>query len=107
MNPVEGVIGFQIPEQHPAFPGHFPGRPIVPGAILLEEVYARIEASLGIDCCSYALRAVKFLHPLAPGAELSLSYRRDDSGTVHFIVSAGNRPVATGSLQPLVTDGKP
>ncbi|HWO99478.1 MAG TPA: hypothetical protein VNL74_02470 [Methylococcus sp.] len=107
MNPVEEIIGFQIPEQHPAFPGHFPGRPIVPGAMLLEEVYARIEASLGIDCYGYALRAVKFLHPLAPGAELSLCYRRDDSGTVHFTVSGGNQLVATGSLQPWVTDGKP
>jgi 3-hydroxymyristoyl/3-hydroxydecanoyl-(acyl carrier protein) dehydratase len=107
MNSVEGAIGFRIPEQHPAFSGHFPGRPIVPGVMLLEEVYARIEASLGIDCCGYALRAAKFLHPLGPGAELSLSYRRDESGSVHFTVSGGNRLVATGSLQPLVAEGKP
>ena len=36
-----------VPAQHPSLAGHFPGNPIVPGVVLLDEVIAAAEAWLG------------------------------------------------------------
>ena len=57
---------FSIPHDHPSMPGHFPGRPIVPGVLLLERVLEAIErkhAPLG----ALRLPQVKFMQPLLPG----------------------------------------
>ncbi len=55
-----------IPEDHPAFVGHFPGLPILPGAALLAEAIAWIEEEL--DCSVVGSASVKFLSPVRPGA---------------------------------------
>lgn len=54
---------FTIAEDHPCLPGHFPGRPVVPGVVLLEQVLARI----GEDHGALRLPRVKFARPLLPG----------------------------------------
>jgi 3-hydroxymyristoyl/3-hydroxydecanoyl-(acyl carrier protein) dehydratase len=57
---------FAIPADHPCLPGHFPGRPLVPGVVLLERVIEAIEAAHGpLD--GLRLPQVKFLQPLRPG----------------------------------------
>ena len=38
---------FTVPHDHPSLPGHFPGRPVVPGVVLLDRVLAAIEAAHG------------------------------------------------------------
>lgn len=57
---------FSIAGDHPCLAGHFPGRPIVPGVLLLEHVVNAIEAVHGP---LHALRfpQVKFVQPLLPG----------------------------------------
>ena len=57
---------FSIPGDHPCLAGHFPGRPIVPGVLLLVQAVAAIEAGNGR---LHGLRfpRVKFLQPLLPG----------------------------------------
>jgi 3-hydroxymyristoyl/3-hydroxydecanoyl-(acyl carrier protein) dehydratase len=59
---------FSIPHDHPSLPGHFPGRPIVPGVVLLERVLEAIEASHG-PLGGLRLPQVKFLQPLLPGEQ--------------------------------------
>ena len=57
---------FSIPHDHASLPGHFPGRPIVPGVVLLERVLEAIElthAPLG----ALRMPQVKFMQPLLPG----------------------------------------
>lgn len=57
---------FAIPHDHPALPGHFPGRPVVPGVVVLDRVYAAIEAAQGLLGVT-RLPQVKFVRPLLPG----------------------------------------
>jgi 3-hydroxyacyl-[acyl-carrier-protein] dehydratase len=57
---------FSIHHDHPSLPGHFPGRPIVPGVVLLERVLEAIEATHG-SLGALRLPQVKFLQPLLPG----------------------------------------
>jgi 3-hydroxymyristoyl/3-hydroxydecanoyl-(acyl carrier protein) dehydratase len=57
---------FSIPADHPSLPGHFPGRPIVPGVVVLERVLDAIEATHG-PLGPLRLPQVKFAQPLLPG----------------------------------------
>lgn len=57
---------FAIDADHPCLPGHFPGRPLVPGVVLLDQVVAAIEAAHG-PLGPLRLPQVKFLQPLLPG----------------------------------------
>lgn len=59
---------FTVGHDHPALPGHFPGAPIVPGVVLLEQVLVAIEARHG-EPGGLRLPVVKFLQPLFPGEE--------------------------------------
>ncbi len=94
-----------IAPDHPAFAGHFPGRPLLPGVALLAEVLEtaldapELAARLGT---SPRLGVVKFLAPVRPGAELEIGF--DASGTrLHFTVRAADAPatlVASGQFEP-------
>jgi len=59
---------FSIASDHPCLPGHFPGRPLVPGVLLLDRVLAAIEAAHG-PLGPVRLPQVKFLQPLLPGED--------------------------------------
>mgnify|MGYP003513527567 FL=1 len=57
---------FTISPDHPSLPGHFPGKPIVPGVVLLDRVIEAIEAAQG-PLLPLRLPQVKFMQPLLPG----------------------------------------
>lgn len=50
---------------HPCLPGHFPGRPVVPGVVILDRVVSAIEALHG-PLGALRLPQVKFVQPLLP-----------------------------------------
>src|SRR5882724_4215036 len=54
-----------IPTNHPSLAGHFPGAPVVPGVVILDEV-ADALAEWRPGCQLTGVRAVKFLLPLKP-----------------------------------------
>lgn len=58
---------FRIAHDHPSLPGHFPGRPLVPGVVVLDRVLAAIEAAHGQPLGILTLPQVKFMQPLLPG----------------------------------------
>ena len=89
-----------LPAPHPATEGHFPGRPILPGVVLLDEALRVIEGSTGRDATRWRIASVKFLSPTAPGEPLRLKHERLASGAVRFTISSGERTVATGQLTP-------
>lgn len=70
----------RIPRTHPALPGHFPGRPIVPGVVLLQCVLDEAERWLGHAISVRALPQAKFSAPLVPeqSAELELRLTGDE-----------------------------
>jgi len=89
-----------VPLDHPAFAGHFPGTPIVPGVMLLDTVLQALAAATGIalDICD--IGSVKFLSPAKPGDELVIQHILSASGTIRFEVVAGMRKIASGSIVP-------
>jgi 3-hydroxyacyl-[acyl-carrier-protein] dehydratase len=67
------ISTLRIDASHPSLPGHFPGRPIVPGVLLLDQVISRAERWLGHRLSIAALAQAKFTQPLLPNEEATLS----------------------------------
>ena len=92
---------FHVATDHPAFAGHFPGQPLLPGVALLAEVLevAMNEPGLAERIGhSPRLGAVKFLAPVRPGAALTLQF--DDTPTaIRFEVRNSERVVASGHFE--------
>jgi acyl-coenzyme A synthetase/AMP-(fatty) acid ligase len=92
----QGTSRITIAANHPAFAGHFPGRPIVPGVVLLDEAAGAIARALGIDQACWRLGSVKFIRAVGPGAALRLEWRQ--SGAIAFTLTDDDGVVASGSL---------
>jgi 3-hydroxyacyl-[acyl-carrier-protein] dehydratase len=88
-----------VAADHPAYAGHFPGQPILPGVVLLAEVMAAIAEATGRGPERWTLANVKFLGAVTPGTALALRHEEVD-GNVRFEVRAGDRVVASGALAP-------
>ncbi|MDR2839175.1 MAG: hypothetical protein LBV49_11525 [Azonexus sp.] len=80
---------------HPAFAGHFPGLPIIPGVQLLDRAQRLIEAQYGVLLSG--IQSAKFLSPAAPGDALELEYQIGEKG-VMFEIRCGERKVASGQF---------
>ena len=87
---------FSIPSGHPSLPGHFPGRPIVPGVLLLERVLEAIEATHG-PLGALRLPQVKFARPLLPG-EVARIDLTGEAPRWRFRVSRGDALLASGEV---------
>ena len=91
-------VALAIPRDHPAYAGHFPGRPILPAVVLLSELLAAIEASGGPPSADWSIASAKFLNAVGPGAPLTLAHEMPAPGTVRFEVRSGQEIVASGTL---------
>ena len=76
-----------IARDHPAFAGHFPGQPLLPGVVLLGEALEVLlresPASVGV---APRVSTVKFLAPVRPGAELEVRWTGPAQGRARFEV---------------------
>jgi 3-hydroxymyristoyl/3-hydroxydecanoyl-(acyl carrier protein) dehydratase len=90
----------EIAVDHPAFDGHFPGRPLLPGVALLAEVLEAALAEPTLRACvdrAPRLSVVKFLAPVGPGATLTIDFRLG-ARALEWQVRDGNRDVASGQI---------
>lgn len=102
----EGVVveaAFTVPVEHPAFAGHFPGRPVFPAVALLDTVIEAAGSRLGSQIAVAGLPRAKFLVPLEPGdtGTIRLERRAD---RIAFQVSRGAQRVAEGVLRLHTTE---
>ena len=83
------------PAEHQAFAGHFPGRPIVPGVLLLD---AALHV-LGIDAPECRIASAKFFRPVAPAAALQLHAAPAAGGGWRFSIQGAPGAIANGQAQ--------
>lgn len=82
-------IALSVAPDHPVFAGHFPGRPMVPGALLLDLARLASARVLGVRVTGVA--AAKFHSPLLPGEALEL-----ELDAARFTLWSGERTIASG-----------
>jgi 3-hydroxyacyl-[acyl-carrier-protein] dehydratase len=67
-----GSAALHLRADEPAAEGHFPGNPIIPGAVLLREILRVLAPDGGTTCCE--IRSVRFFRPVRPGDRLILRW---------------------------------
>ena len=91
-----------IGADHPALAGHFPGNPLIPGALLLDEVLHAIEqAERAARPQAWQIDVVKFLRPARAAEPLQLTLRAEpgpDSARYAFQISTAGQPVVRGRV---------
>ena len=87
-----------IASDHPALAGHFPGMPVVPGVVLLDEALHAIGLAVGADLCACRLGSLKFLSPVLPGQTVEVLHERGEGGAIRFTLMHGERRVASGVI---------
>jgi 3-hydroxyacyl-[acyl-carrier-protein] dehydratase len=96
------AVTLTIEAEHPALPGHFPGAPIVPGVLLLDEMVRAAQMRSGRAPGRWCIGTAKFLKPVYPGELLTLAQEALPNGSVRFSVARAGEPVAQGLLIPPV-----
>ena len=94
----EQAMPLPIPADHPAYAGHFPGRPILPGVVLLDAALHVLAERAGVPPGPVQLKSAKFLSPVLPGEALTLHCAASPAGGVRFEIRCGERSVASGAV---------
>jgi 3-hydroxyacyl-[acyl-carrier-protein] dehydratase len=95
---VSSRCALEIAPDHPAFAGHFPGMPILPGALLLDEALRIIGLELALDLTRWEVVIAKFPETVRPGEALTLEHASPTHGLIRFAVRVADRLVLKGTL---------
>jgi 3-hydroxymyristoyl/3-hydroxydecanoyl-(acyl carrier protein) dehydratase len=87
-----------IAKNHPALAGHFPGNPIVPGVLILDEVMQAVQQWRG-RLRVRKIISVKFDSPLKPGDAFSIRMREEGPSSIAFECSLDGSRLASGRLE--------
>jgi len=89
-----------IPTDHPSLAGHFPGAPIVPGVVVLDEVAAAL-AEWRKDSRLTGVTSVKFIAPIKPGQSFVIGFDPTNTAEnqIDFCCRVDGRVVVEGRLE--------
>ncbi len=86
-------LEYRFAPDHPTGAGHFPGNPIIPGALLLDRILQTVAPGGGrLD-----VRVAKFLRPVRPGDVVTFRWRETGRDIVFEGVLAGGDVAFTGA----------
>jgi len=91
------IVECCIPASHPSLPGHFPGNPIVPAVVILNEVIATCndwQPTVHVT----GVNSAKFMAPLLPDQQFSISLSHTGKSTIAFECSIKGKTLVSGKL---------
>lgn len=80
----QNVYTIRFNAKHPIFLGHFPERPIVPGACLVQIAEDLTGAIYGHAVRFKTLRNLRFNHPVTPDQEVTVTIKQTEENTFNF-----------------------
>ncbi|HVG01458.1 MAG TPA: hypothetical protein VM842_01145 [Nitrospira sp.] len=96
-----------ISPNHPSLAGHFPGNPVVPGVVILNELLEATESWLHWERDPVAVASVKFLRLLRPNEPFTLLLEQRSESMVSFAVLREQVRIASGTIQRNPVDREP
>ena len=101
-----GLLSY--PPDHPAFAGHFPGNPIVPGVLLLDAAIQALGETAGAGEAVLRVESAKFVGVVRPGDALTVELEpAGGAGPWRFVLRHGERTVARGVLERAAAEAGP
>lgn len=95
-----------IAANHPALAGHFPGDPIVPGALILCEVLHAARQTMGGDFVPAAIPLARFHAPLRPSEPFVCTIERINAETFKYQLKRDATLIASGTMQAMARSPK-
>jgi 3-hydroxymyristoyl/3-hydroxydecanoyl-(acyl carrier protein) dehydratase len=89
----EVVIG----SDHPALPGHFPGQPVVPAAVILSRVIEAVRHSWP-DTRVTGIRKAKFVQRVVPDEPFRIELDAPTGDSLKFVCRTADTIVVQGRL---------
>ena len=89
-------FSFEISPDHPALPGHFPGMPVVPAVVLIEQLARSLEEETGQRVCS--VRQLRLLGLIEPGQRIDVEVREKGADSWRLTCQVAGKPVAKGTF---------
>lgn len=93
------MVWLIIEPDHPAFPGHFPGQPVLPGVVLLERALELVRQALDPAAVLAGVPVAKFLKPLHPGGTLMIGVEPVSAGQLRFVCRSDAGLAAQGTFR--------
>jgi 3-hydroxymyristoyl/3-hydroxydecanoyl-(acyl carrier protein) dehydratase len=95
---VPGSCERRFAADHPAGDGHFPGNPVIPGALLLDEI---VRAIAGRGAATpFEIRVAKFQAPVRPGDKIRIDWQESRGDTQFRCTLLDSNTIAvTGTLR--------
>ena len=94
-----------VDDTHPSLAGHFPGSPVVPGVVLLNEVLAEQHRQLP-QVRVTGVKKLKFLRMLFPGQAFTVEFGATAANNLRFkcwhdgtLLAEGNFTLAAGVVE--------
>ena len=97
------ITSLPIAADHPAYSGHFPGMPVLPGVVLLDATLHALERAGKGPSGHWEVNSAKFQSAVRPGEALTLQHETLPNGSVRFAIRTADRSVASGLLVPSQT----
>lgn len=99
-SPDQVTIGLTVPPDHPAFAGHFPDRPILPGVVQIDWALRLADQYLSTGCPAACDYQVKFRRLITAGEALSLDLRLiRERGVLDFSYRVGDAAASSGRVR--------
>lgn len=92
------IARFCIPPSHPCLGDHFPGYPIAPGVLTLDFI-AQGLLNQQSDKVLAGFLQVKFLQPVLPEQDVSVSYIEKRDNVFQFSCVYGDTTLVTGQIK--------
>jgi 3-hydroxyacyl-[acyl-carrier-protein] dehydratase len=94
------ITALPIAADHPAYAGHFPGTPVLPGVVLLDATIDALEKAGKGPPGYWEVSNAKFQSAVRPGEALTLHHETLPNGSIRFAIRTCDRAVASGLIIP-------
>lgn len=91
------TLSLPIAADHPAFAGHFPGQPVVPAVVLLDETLQALATQRALQG-RWQIVSAKFHSMVLPGETVLLTHQQQSPGHFSFALHVQQRLIARGQL---------